>query len=222
MDQPTQELHIGNRCSPPSPSIGRARLVLSGRNVPGPRCCIHENEEASPFPEAAVDASAPGGLQPYLSVGIQPRPSCPSATSPRVALRPGWRGRRGSTTALAPGARDPPRSRKRDWTLDTQLPRWPRGAGAPAERIGYAPRKEVSAPATVRPAVPRRVKGSVSASAEARPYSEPRALRQRSCPGRGARGPRTTRDHAPLQPALGSRSAGCDGRGRDRAMIEAA
>ncbi len=33
-------------------------------------------------------------------------------------------------------------------------------AGAPAERIGYAPqRKEVSAPATVRPAVPRRVKG---------------------------------------------------------------
>ena len=28
---------------------------------------MHENEEVSPFPEA-VDASAPGGLQPYVSV----------------------------------------------------------------------------------------------------------------------------------------------------------
>ena len=96
------------------------------------------------------------------------------------------------------------------------------GAGG-TNRIRAAARKEVSAPATVYAAVPWRVKGSVSDSAEARPYSEPRALRQRSCPGRGARGPPTTREQAPLQPALGSRSAGCDGRpwGGVRASVQA-
>jgi len=32
---------VGNRCSPPSPSIGRARLVLPQKRA-RPRCCIHE------------------------------------------------------------------------------------------------------------------------------------------------------------------------------------
>jgi hypothetical protein len=90
------------------------------------------------------------------------------------------------------------------------------GAGG-TNRIRAAARKEVSAPATVYAAVPWRVKGSVSDSAEARPCSEPRALRQRSCPGRGARGPPTTRERrryslpsaADRQAAMGAHGEEC-------------
>jgi hypothetical protein len=43
---------IGKRCSPPSPSIGRARLVVSQEVCSGSRCWIHE--------QAATSAAGPG------------------------------------------------------------------------------------------------------------------------------------------------------------------
>ncbi len=51
---------IGNRCSPPSPSIGRARLVLPQETCPGLRCCIHERPATSQAAMVSGLASAPG------------------------------------------------------------------------------------------------------------------------------------------------------------------
>jgi hypothetical protein len=49
---------IGNRCSPPSPSIGGARLVLPQETCPGRRCCIHEAWAVLRVPPVRSEASA--------------------------------------------------------------------------------------------------------------------------------------------------------------------
>jgi hypothetical protein len=58
---------IGNRCSPPSPSIGRARLVLPQETCPGPRCCIHEPPAASHLTRHLIRASPSAATSPKSS-----------------------------------------------------------------------------------------------------------------------------------------------------------
>jgi hypothetical protein len=85
--------YLGNRCSPPGPNIGRARLVFSQEARPGPRCCIYEPPATSSAETSGTVASASTRPSTRAGAGVTLPERRQRSSAPQRMVGP-WNGQR--------------------------------------------------------------------------------------------------------------------------------